>query len=208
MTDHWRGRLSEYLDGELTTEEEANLERHLEDCEESRHELAALREVVERLDGAPVLAPPRDLWSGVASRMEPRGAAPEPAATKTVWWSWSPRLAAAVLATLVLGAAGLWLAGRAAPTSDPLEAATEGDPEPYRAAAAAWRELLGERRLPSELLEPAEGELAAFDRAIAETREALAADPSDADLQAHLTRTLRAQMRYVSRLEGWAREES
>lgn len=68
--DSWRDRLSEYLDEELEGSEQAELEGHLEGCEECRETLEELRQVVARA-GRLVDAPPsRDLWPGIAVRIE------------------------------------------------------------------------------------------------------------------------------------------
>ena len=50
--------------------------------------------------------------------------------------------------------------------------------------------------------------MAAFERAVGETRAALAEDPTDAELRAHLAGTLRAQVRFLSRVEEIVGETS
>ena len=78
----------------------------------------------------------------------------------------------------------------------------------YRQAAAARRELLAGRTLPAEIEDALRTDLAAFDRAIEETLAALEQHPDDLELRAHLTRTLRAQIRYLTRVEASAGETS
>ena len=212
MSDLWRNRLSEYLDGDLEPEEARGLERHLNECATCRRELELVRRVVERLDAAPDREPPEDLWPTLAQRIATTDVAPEPSPPVRRWLRSTPRMAAALAGVAVLGSAWMWLGGRTQPNPPPrlpVEATSlpKADEE-YERAAAAWQQVLVEETLPPELVEPVLGEIAAFDRAIDETRRALAEDPVDADLEAHLTRLLRARMRFVSRVEGYAGEES
>lgn len=214
MSDVWRDRLSEFRDGELEAAEQQALERHLEGCAACRRDLEALRRVARRLDAAPDREPEQDLWPELERRLAAAGHTSRPV-WSTVGWGgarWVSRLAAVLVVALVLGSAGLLLRGRG---NGSLERSGEGAAgsaarasDGYQQAVAAWRGLLGERALPAALDAAVQAELAAFDRAIEETRSALLEDPSDADLMAHLTRTLQSQMRFVSRVEGWAREES
>lgn len=207
MTDSWRDRLSEYLDGELDTDEVTALEAHLELCDECREELESLRLVVGRLDTAPDRGPARDLWPELLRRIDTEEGAPESRARRPGARSSALRLAASLTGVAVLATlAWQWLAGR---DGDPQ---LPGPPAPgvyseantaYDDAASAWSELLAESTLPQQLATPLRAEMQAFEQAIEETRKALAEDPSDADLKAHLTQTLRAQMRFMSRVEEW-----
>jgi len=67
--DPWMDRLSEYVDGELSAEERAELERHLSECFECRRAEADLRLVVARADALVDRDPANDLWSGIAARI-------------------------------------------------------------------------------------------------------------------------------------------
>lgn len=206
MTDSWRNRLSEYVDGELETEEVTALEAHLEGCEGCREVLEGLRLVVRRLDAARDREPTRDLWPELLRRMATAGST-ESRTPQTAARLSTLRVAAALTGMAVLAAsAWMWwasrnghpkLSGPAAPVIS-----SEGS-DGYADAGGAWRDLLAESALPQELADPLQAEMAAFERAIEETREALAEDPSDTDLRAHLTQTLRAQMRFMSRAEEW-----
>ena len=51
MHDRWTERLSEYLDGEMSWDDQAKLEAHLDQCVECSATLADLRRVVARADG-------------------------------------------------------------------------------------------------------------------------------------------------------------
>lgn len=79
-------RLDEYLSGELSEGEAREVRGHLAECAECRDELAWLRSLEEEVRALPAgIAPPRDLWSGIATRLTPPDAMalpPLPAATE------------------------------------------------------------------------------------------------------------------------------
>lgn len=64
--DPWQDRLSEYLDGELRSDERAALEAHLAGCAACRVLLAELGELVRAARALPERAPERDLWPELA----------------------------------------------------------------------------------------------------------------------------------------------
>ena len=72
-TDSFTDRLSEYLDGELTPAERADVDRHLTQCAECRSTLEDLRGVVSEAALLRDARPARDLWSGIAARIAPDG---------------------------------------------------------------------------------------------------------------------------------------
>jgi hypothetical protein len=69
-------RLDDFAGGELADAEHGAVQAHLRGCAECRAEVDSLRAL---LDGARFLpreiAPPRDLWAGIAARLEPRAPA-------------------------------------------------------------------------------------------------------------------------------------
>ncbi|HVG44395.1 MAG TPA: zf-HC2 domain-containing protein [Longimicrobium sp.] len=72
-------RLDDYASGELPDIERRLMERHLESCGECRAEVEAIRALLADVAKLPTdIAPPADLWQGIAGRLEPResGAAP------------------------------------------------------------------------------------------------------------------------------------
>jgi len=115
--DRWTERLSEYLDGDLTPRESAELERHLETCgpcQDVLRDLTALCANAAHLEDA---APAADLWPGIAARIaeRPRGLRARIAA----WLGGGarlafslPQLAAASVMLIVLSGGGVWLAIR------------------------------------------------------------------------------------------------
>lgn len=72
--DHWRDRLSEYLDGELTERDRAACEAHLAVCPECADDAEGLRAVVAQASLLPPVPPTRDLWPGIEDRLETRTA--------------------------------------------------------------------------------------------------------------------------------------
>ena len=100
--DRFEGLLVSYLLGELTVEEERELERHLEGCSGCRGELARARQTHDLLRELTTAGPPPELKGQVLARA--RGEIP--ARSRSRWRFWVP--AAALLAIAVLGAGLLW----------------------------------------------------------------------------------------------------
>jgi predicted anti-sigma-YlaC factor YlaD len=208
-------RLDDWVDGALDAGAAAEVETHLLSCDLCRERERRLRQVLAHAAALPrSVAPPRDLWPGLARRLEAERS-----------WSratgaWSP-WALAAAATVAVGlAAALWV-GRAptrvrtveipppspqavlvtgAPAAtDPVLAAAERD---YDAAAASLLEALQQRkgRLQPETLAAVEANLAVIDRALAEVRQALVQDPSNPELGRMLVATHRKKVDVLSRV--------
>lgn len=217
MTDRWTDRLSEYADGSLDPGEAMGLEAHLAECEECAAALAALRRVAARAAALGPLEPARDLWPAIAARLAPRR---EPwslvAALRALGerrFSFSfPQLAAASLALLLVSGGAVWMAGRgrapAAVTPAPAAPAPVLAPgaasvafAQYDAAIADLERALAERRaqLDTSTVRIVEQNLTVIDRAIADARRALAADPTDPYLHDHLASTMRLKLDLLRR---------
>jgi len=203
-TDLFTDRLSEYLDGELSAPERASVDAHLAQCAGCRATLEELRAVVQEaasLDDAP---PSRDLWAGVAARIAPGGdlrglVSPFRRAISSRLSFTLPQLAAAGLALMVLSGGLVWMARSGDPRADfpPISAqapdgaaispANFADPRYDEAIADLERTLqAGRTTLDAETLRVVEENLAAIDRAIDQCRRALATDPANVYLNAHL----------------------
>lgn len=211
MHDRTLELLDDFVDGALDPREEREVRRHLMQCDECRAEERALRTLLEHAAELPdEVLPERDLWTGILPRLEAResaGGAPE---SEGAWVhtlrrpralpSWM--LAAASVA-LVVSTSLLTL--RFAPGGDdriaelPVEraaapAARGAAPTAFAAFRPAEREyehaieelsaVLEARRadLAPETVEVVEENLRVIDRAIEESRAALAADPASREL--------------------------
>jgi anti-sigma-K factor RskA len=96
--DRFEGLLISYLLGELTVEEELELERHLEECPECRHELDQARQSHDLLRQLATYEPPTELEGQVLAQV--RGEMP--ARYSGGWWLWASAVAV-LLVVVVLG---------------------------------------------------------------------------------------------------------
>ena len=224
---HDTTRLSDYLDGELTSAERAELEAHLAECPECTRTLEELRAVVETAERLPELPPERELWPGIEARLAPRteagvetGVLPLPRYRRRVLVS-VPQLAAAAVALVLFSAGAVWLAvgGRgdlgpapdvAAVESQPPAAATmvtfTGFEDAIRSLEAEYRTRRSD--LDPETVRVVERNLAIIDQAIGEARAALATDPSSGFLSTHLANAMRQKMELLRRAATIAESET
>lgn len=217
MNDQWTGRLSEYLDGDLTATEQAALEAHLPRCAECATVLDQLRGVVARARALDDRPPARDLWQGVAAVIGSNPAVKAPVPTRVLRFprvSFTvPQLAAAALALMLAsGALAYRVAGNAAPAG--LAGVEPGGEVPLSVRAAA---ALGENRIDSTVagleraLEEGSGtldtatvriirqNLAIVDAAIAQARRALESDPANVYLNNHLAGAMKRKVELLRR---------
>lgn len=200
MSDLWSDRLSEYLDGDLTAAEQAELETHLHGCADCTALLADLRRVVARARALEDQPPGRELWPGIAGRI---GAARGP---RRFTFS-LPQLAAAGIALAALAGGVAWLAhpgepSRVAATVPPeptpavARLARSASAQSYDAAVADLQQVLqaGRGRLDSATVRVIEQNLATIDRAIMEAQRAVAADSANLYLNSHLAATMRRKL--------------
>ena len=206
-TDSFTDRLSEYLDGELTPAERADVDRHLTQCAECRSTLEDLRGVVAEAALLRDARPARDLWSGIAARIAPDGrprarVSPFRRAITSRLSFTLPQLAAAGIALMVLSGGLVWMARSGDPRADfdPLNAQSgPTSPTPilapvnfadqhYDEAIADLERTLeaGRTKLDPETVRVLEENLGAIDRAIDQCRRALATDPANVYLNTHL----------------------
>jgi hypothetical protein len=200
-------RLADYLDDALDTRIRAAVDRHLASCARCAGVLAALDERSLSAAALPVLVPSRDLWAGIASRIEPRVLTMtererRPAARRL------PRVA------LFAAAAALLIAGTALVTrrlmlqrepvltheaSNPASPASSGKLvsrealiATYDTEIAALDSAVRLRRgdLDTNTVKIIEKNLRVIDAAIAESRAALAKDPHNRFLHEQLTTVL------------------
>ncbi|HEX8906346.1 MAG TPA: zf-HC2 domain-containing protein, partial [Longimicrobiaceae bacterium] len=66
-------RLDDYASGELPDIERVMVQRHLDGCAECRAEVQEIRSLLALAKALPAgIAPSRELWGGIAERLEPR----------------------------------------------------------------------------------------------------------------------------------------
>jgi anti-sigma factor RsiW len=139
MHEKWTDQLSDYLDGELTANEQAAVAAHLRECAECTEVLNDLKRVIARAQGIEARPPQSDLWGGIAGRLDvaPIQATPFRAPARARRFAFTmPQLAAASLTIAAMSGGLAWsLAQRAATTARPpqhagvsSEAATAGVP--------------------------------------------------------------------------------
>lgn len=220
MQDQWTDRLSDYLDDELTGIERAALDAHLRECEACASTLDDLRRVVDEARMLSTRAPERDLWPSIAARIQ---TTPQTRPWWSALWSPAvdrqfafslPQLAAAALVLMLLGGGTTWLMrqrsldaggsstadapqapqGPTAPASE-LTLANFADPQ-FDAAVADLQRALdqGRGRLDPRTIEILEKNLTIIDGAIAQARQALAADPANTYLNSYLADARRRKL--------------
>lgn len=232
-TDGWTDRLSEYLDGGLDADERASLEAHLAECERCRKALVGLREVVAQARRLPEAAPSEDLWPGIAAAIGAplrarRGAViPLPTAEPRASFArasrgvtlTAPQLAAAAVLLVVTSVSATWWAGPGVAAREAQDAAPTGvmrlavdGPPPPAGLAEELGALEDALATSSADLDPntvrvIEKNLAVIQRAIDESRQALAVEPGNAFLVEHLERAYRRKLSYLreaTRLVAWS----
>jgi hypothetical protein len=197
-------RLAGYADGTLPETDRVGVESHLAGCARCRGQLEWLRTLAVETSRLPrALRPERDLWSGIAARLEPPGVLPlRPA--RTVRFRPLTLVAAAVVLMIASAAVtALWLrrAGEQAPptvtASNPgLPIVPAGTDPQARALAELVRQVRDlEQSLPASTRALVAGNLALIDTAIAESQKALAGRPENSAIE------LMLQARYRQRLE-------
>jgi len=204
-------RLDDWVDGTLSQTEARELEAHLAACPSCRDEAQKLRTVLAHATALPrSVAPSRNLWPGVASRIE-----------RERRWSWtgSPATwlavaAAVVFATLAVVAYQNPTAPEVVLIEDPpaghavRPAAAALDPglaemeRDYQSASNALLLALQERKdqMSGETLKSVEQNIAVIDRALAEVREALAKDPASPELGQMLMSTHRKKVEVLRQM--------
>lgn len=209
MTDQWTDRLSEFVDGDLDAATTAAAEAHLAVCTTCAETVAELRAVANRAGALSDREPARDLWPGIAERLERKATVTAIATRKrmrerrvtfTV-----PQLAAAGLALLLVSAGTVWVAVRSdesspvgpAATAAPVVAVSAtGIVAGYEPAVRDLEQVLAEHRdrLDPETVRVIETSLATIDRAIADAIAALEVDPANPYLTGHLTNAMQRKL--------------
>lgn len=210
-----RRLLEDYFDDELAAEEARAVEEHLLGCSECRAELTAWRALRRDAAGLPrSIQPSRDLWQAISAGLDR-----ERLRDRSVWSLRYPLAAAAVLLVLLSSTLTILLSNRGSEGRVARESAPEAEPAPDATLVSRWRAAEEEYlRATGELLDaldasrseirPAtleliERNLRIIDRAIQESRAALAADPANQDVVRLLSASYEKKidlLRYANRL--------
>jgi anti-sigma factor RsiW len=222
MHEHteWTDKLSDYLDGELSDQEQRAVAAHVAGCVECSQALHELRGVVERARTLVPVEPPGDLWKAVADRIAVENE--RPVATfgtrRRFSFTWPELIAASILLVLVSGWAALRMNRPSSadlqvrqPGSTDLQVRQPGsadlqagpdvvpasvDDTEYDAAVADLQRALqsGRGQLDPATVKIVEQNLAIIDQAVDDARRALAQDPANADLTGYLQETKRRKL--------------
>lgn len=230
MHDLWTDLLSGYLDEDLPREQTQSLEAHLAACAACRAVLDDLRQVRERAGSLVDPPVPDDLWAGIATRIGAAGSTSDTPRASRVFAlpAWHrraltfslPQLAAAAFLLVCGSAFVFWtLRGQierrelAAGTGAPRESVATGgtalatfDAERLDGEIAQLQQALdrGRDRLDPQTVVVLEKNLELIRRATAEAREALAADPANAELRDYLAGTVERKLELMKRATAMA----
>lgn len=202
--------LQDYQEDLLPPEKAGEIRRHLEECPQCRRELQALRGLLEEMAALPEEAEPsRDLWPQIHWRLREGKPGEVPgrgwtAVTLPLW-----QLAAASIAVALISGGAVWTflsrgPDGALPGSNPMVSDVQpaGFVIGFEDFDSAISELEGVLEEGWEALDPEtvavlQENLAVIDRAIAESREALAQDPGSRLLRRILTETMRRKVDFL-----------
>jgi Putative zinc-finger len=193
---HVVDRLDDYVDGELSEAEFQEVELHLADCADCAAEHTFLRELLAGAAELPkAVAPPRDLWPGIAARLGQR-------TTKHSYWLTGLAAAAALLVAVTFAVKprtpGVTPAAGGVATPVAVEIATTGLPpeleaaeRDYERATAQLLAAIAQRRatLPPATMAALDANLRSIDQALADVRAAVRADPTNPRLNHLLAST-------------------
>lgn len=197
--------LADFLEGDLGEAARHEVESHVRTCVRCTALLRDLDAIRRDAAALPALAPTRDLWTGIAERIETPvvaiGAAPR---GRRAWWRTGLAAAGLVIVTAGVtysiareqGAAGApsLAADSSAPTGAVLASNRPRVPATvtYESEIAQLREVLESRRdqLDPRTVAIVENSLTVIDKAIADARAALAADSTNPFLGDQLNRAL------------------
>jgi anti-sigma factor RsiW len=230
MHEHteWTDKLSDYLDGELSDQEQRTVAAHVAGCVECSRMLNELRAVVERARTLAPVEPSADGWKAVADRIAVESE--RPIATfetrRRFSFTWPELIAASVLLVLVSGWAALRIDRPAASTTEsnanlqvrqpggadlqagPDVVAANFDDTEYDAAVADLQRALqsGRGQLDPATVKIVEQNLAIIDQAVDDARSALAQDPANADLSGYLQETKRRKLDLLRHAAAFAED--
>jgi predicted anti-sigma-YlaC factor YlaD len=185
------------LDGDLTVPEDRWLADHLASCDGCRSDLEAAEMVRSRLGGlGREIHPSADLWPQIAPRLrhDPRSS------TRRLWWT----LAAAV-ALVTTSSALTWVALRSRLVGAADLRAVDAHYARVALDLGTWYQR-NQGTLAPATREVLERNLAVIERALAEARAALEADPGNAALASMVAAAYRRKIDFLERAGALDRE--
>ena len=127
--ERYLNAIHELIDGTLGPIRRAELELHLESCDECRALVGDLREIARATESLEDIVPPPQVWSHIAARLQQEGRV-QPVSTRAPWQRNRTVLALAATLVLAVGASLFVLWPRPAPTPAAPGAATAATPSP------------------------------------------------------------------------------
>ncbi|HET6637957.1 MAG TPA: zf-HC2 domain-containing protein [Gemmatimonadota bacterium] len=190
MNAHPIEQLSEYVDDELSPPERARIEAHLSDCPSCARLVDDLRAVVAAARSVEDVPPARDLWPGIADRIERRSGGPTivpiESRREPRRFSFSvPQLAAASIAIALLSAGAVWMAIRDSGSALGPTASAPRSEEPITGAVEEPISGMGEETAPAVTVADrrAPGETPEYEAAVAELERLLDEAAIDPELR-------------------------
>ena len=173
--------LNAYVDQDLTPDETAALERHLESCETCRRVVDDLRHVVRRAAGLGPIAPPAETWARIARQHAAQATSGRRLTMQGSWLATAALVALATAAGLRLGALRFSDAAPPVMQDSRLDDGLQEAEATYEQAIAGLQDGLTrvESALGPTLSAEWRDNLNVLDEAIADSRSAVAREPED-----------------------------
>jgi len=206
-----RERLDDHVNGDLSADAAADVERHLAICRPCRTEEGELRALLARAASlARDVTPERDLWPEIRERIERRSV---DAFFEVGSWATWRTAAAAVLILATTAVVSYWLGrssvtlplsgGAAGSAGATLAGGVETEFAEARLTLRAWLED-HRQSMPPDSLQRIEGNLRVIDDSIAEIQAALDKDPTSPELNRLLLATYRREVQLLQRVNTWS----
>jgi len=203
MHPEWVDRFSAYLDDELDPGARRRVESHLARCPDCARVMAELRSIVAAAPEYQGTEPARDLWPVIRAAIDSTKGIEFPLRRPAARRFELRHLIAAGLVMAAVGAGVTWYVQprppvvAVAPEPPPATASNAGLSDPnYNAAIADLERILAANRsqLDTATVRIVDESLATIDRAIADAREAIQRDSSNAYLNERIAQKMRQKL--------------
>lgn len=214
--------ISDYIDGQLELGEQAQVERHLADCEPCRAVRDDLLQIVHFSHQLPEQAPATALWSRIQTEL----AKEQPAGTSArvrLWWTRLreqhfnlslPQLAASAAALTIVLSLGIIVFRRDVPTApvnmnagavERLSSASHADFDQLEQQINRLSETIEQKKggWTPELREAYERNLVYVNQSLAECRHQMNDDPADDNAQELMLNAYREKLRLLEGFESF-----